>query len=109
MTKNNTLFAIRIILCSSLALSYVCVHAADKIPHSKPELVKGKPEAAQVRKEIQAVYDQQSAALSRKDVKGFLALCTPEYQDLVRGNVCIPPGLFVSRCPARYRDTPHLK
>ncbi len=36
---------------------------------------------AQARREVQAAYDRQSAALLRKDVNGFLALCTRDYQD----------------------------
>jgi uncharacterized protein (TIGR02246 family) len=74
-----------LLTCLWLTQQPLCVHAADRASHGKRALTAGKMVALQVRKEIQAAYDQQSAALNSKDVQGFLSLCTPDYQDLARG------------------------
>lgn len=61
---------------------------ADRTPHHNDRTVAkdifrfaSDTKIVQARQQVQAIYDRQTAALLRKDVKGFLALCTPDYQD----------------------------
>ena len=81
--------AVGLLTCLWLMPQSLSVQADNRASHGKPATKAGhtatEPSRKQVRKEIQAVYDQQSAALNRKDVPGFLALCTPDYQDMARG------------------------
>lgn len=76
-----------------------------KSPQLKPDIARQLESAMQARKAIQTVYDQQTAALVNKDVNGFLALCTPDYQVIKIGNQVRPAGLIRQSLPqtlARY-------
>ena len=56
-------------------------HDKNAPPHTETGAEAGD---AQARRDVQAVYDRQNAALMRRDVEGFLALCTPDYRDVKR-------------------------
>jgi len=83
----------------SLLTMVLPAHTDGKTPKRKTEIAQQPESAAQARKEIQAVYDQQSAALVSKDVNAFLALCTPDYQDIKIGNQIRPAGMIRQSLP----------
>ncbi len=94
----------------ALTVPSVCAFARDEHAPRPEHGMRAKD--AQARQDIQAVYDRQNAALMRRDVKGFLALCTPDYRDVKRdaqtgkGRI-IPAGMIRQTLPrqlARYSD-----
>lgn len=95
----------------ALTVPRMCAFARDEHAPAGPEHGTGAKDA-QAQQEIQTVYDRQNAALMRRDVKGFLALCTLDYKDVKRdtktgkGRI-IPAGMIRQTLPrqlARYSD-----
>ena len=63
------------------------VAQADKTAmHSNSKPAGADAKTVRERQAVQAVYDRQAAAMMRKDMKGFFAPFTPDYQNMKYGN-----------------------
>ena len=74
-------------VCVLLSMFAVTTRADKTAPRVKSKTTAASDtKMAKARQAVQDVYDRQAAAMRRKDIKGFLAPFTPDYQDVKYGN-----------------------
>ena len=74
-------------VCSLIFMLMGITRADKTAPHAKSKTTAASDaKTMQARQAVQDVYNRQAAAMRRKDIKGFLAPVTPDYQDVKYGN-----------------------
>ncbi len=73
-------------VCTLMFMLMGIARADKTATHVKSKTTVADAKTVQARKTVQDVYDRQAAAMRRKDINGFLAPFTPDYQDVKYGN-----------------------